>query len=213
MGGLVVSLLVERSIREAGLYGLLEARRSGDLARVRALAPQLDAADLLVVGGLADTIRAEEVGDVVQVFAGSSPDHGPDVLAVDTGGLEGARRALVLLRVATARITGPKAARVRVDWSTLGIELAQVALGFGASELSGPVLSRRGLPIAEDSTRKVKGAGLVSSQLLKKKELFALVRNAGRVPVEAGLRLDPARAHAPSSSPVGGEGQGEGPRA
>jgi hypothetical protein len=58
--------------------------------------------------------------------------------------------------------------------------LAQVALGFGASELSGPVVTRRGLPIAEDRTQKVKGAGLVSSQLLKKRELAVLVGMAGR---------------------------------
>ncbi len=73
---------------------------------------------------------------------------------------------------------------MRVDWASTGIELAQVALGFGASELAGPVLSRRGLPILEGSTKKVKG-GLVSSQLLKKKELAVLVRMAGRVPVFA----------------------------
>jgi aminodeoxyfutalosine synthase len=121
----------------------------------------------------------------VRVFAGTAPDRGPDVMTIDADGLEGARRAEVLRRVANARITGPHAARVRVDWTSLGIELAQVALGFGASELSGPVLNRRGLPIADDSTRKVKGAGLVSTQLLKKKELFALVRSAGREPVEA----------------------------
>ena len=179
-----MSALGLRAIREAGLGDLFDARSAGDLARVRVLAPQLDAADLLVVGALADRIRAEEVGDVVRVFAGSSPDQGPDVIAVDGEGLLGARRAEVLLRVARARITGPVAARVRVDWATIGIELAQVALGFGANELAGPVLSRRGLPIAEDSTRKVKGSGMVSSQLLKKKELFALVRTAGRVPLE-----------------------------
>jgi hypothetical protein len=41
-------------------------------------------------------------------------------------------------------------------------------------------VTRRGLPIADDRTQKVKGAGLVSSQLLKKRELAVLVRMAGR---------------------------------
>jgi hypothetical protein len=180
-----VTALVDRAIHESGLAELLAARLAGDLARVRTLAAKLETADLLVVGALADRIRAEEVGNDVLVFAGCLPDPGLDVVAVDGEGLEGSRRADVLLRVAKARITGPKAARVRVDWGAIGIELAQVALGFGANELTGPVLSRRGLPIAADSTKKIKGAGLVSSQLLKKKELFALVRNAGRVPLEA----------------------------
>ena len=35
-------------------------------------------------------------------------------------------------------ITGPRGARVRVDWTRCGLELAQVALGFGADELVGP---------------------------------------------------------------------------
>jgi hypothetical protein len=70
--------------------------------------------------------------------------------------------------------------RVVVDWAGVGLELAHVALGFGASELAGPVVTRRGLPIADDRTQKVRGAGLVSSQLLKKRELAVLVRMAGR---------------------------------
>jgi hypothetical protein len=173
--------LAERAIEEAGLLELREARRRSDFARVSALAPRLDAADLLAVGALADQIRHEEVGDIVRVFAGTSAEEGPDVVTIEA---DEASRGSVLLRVAKARITGPRGARVRVHWATVGIELAQVALGFGANELAGPVLSRRGLPIADDSTRKVKGSGLVSTKLLKKAELLALVRTAGRVPVE-----------------------------
>jgi hypothetical protein len=183
-----VSVLALRAIQETGLGEILEARMASDFTRVKELSSRLDEADLLAVGALADFIRAEEVGSVVRVFAGAIPDRGPDVVTIDAEGLEGVRRADVLRRVAKARVTGPRGARVRVDWTSLGIELAQVALGFGANELSGPVLNRRGLPIAEDSTRRVKGAGLVSTQLLKKKELFALVRSAGREPVEASPR-------------------------
>jgi hypothetical protein len=186
MGDEIMSALVDRAIEEAGLFDLFQARRAGDLARVSALAPVLLTADLLAVGALADWIRADEVGDSVGVFAGTLADDARDVVLIGADeGRPGEGRADVLRRVACARIVGPRAARVRVDWASTGIELAQVALGFGANELAGPVLNRRGLPILADSTQKVKGAGLVSSQLLKKKELAILVRMAGRVPVFA----------------------------
>jgi len=178
-----MSRLVDQAIADAGLADLAQARRDLDFARLEALATSLGTADLLAVGALADRIRAEEVGDRVRVFAGTPADEGRDVIVVAAD--DAGDRGQVLRRVACARILGPRAARVRVDWMSTGIELAQVALGFGASELAGPVLSRRGLPILSDSTKKVKGAGLVSSQLLKKKELSALVRMAGRVPVFA----------------------------
>jgi 2-iminoacetate synthase ThiH len=86
----------------------------------------------------------------------------------------------MLRKVAIARITGPHAARVRIDWSESGLEVAQVALGFGASELLGPLANRRGLPIADDAVRKVKGQGMVEVQALKKKELATLLALAGR---------------------------------
>lgn len=176
-----MSALVDRAILAAGLGPLAEARRGGDLARVSALAEALEACDLLVLGALADRVRKEEVGDTVKVFTRGtpSPGAGVSVIRADEGDASKSR-GTVLRRVAVARITGPFAGRVVVDWDSVGLELAQVALGFGANELAGPVVTRRGLPIADDRTQKVKGAGLVSSQLLKKRELAALVRVAGR---------------------------------
>jgi hypothetical protein len=178
-----VTALVDRAILAAGLGPIAEARRTGDLARVQQASVALgalDACDLLAVGALADRIR-KEVGDVVRIFTRGAPLPGADVVvlsAEDTNG--SSSRGTLLRRVAFARITGPLRARIVVDWASVGLELAQVALGFGASELSGPVVTRRGLPIAEDRTQKVKGAGLVSSQLLKKRELAVLVGMAGR---------------------------------
>jgi hypothetical protein len=192
VGSVDVSTLGLRAIRATGLEELWEARRSLDLVRVRRLSGQLDSADLLAVGALADTIRSAEVGDVVGVYAGISAEEGSDVVTIGADDLDGPRRAFVLLRVAKARIMGPRAARVRVDWTSVGIELAQVALGFGASELCGATLNRRGLPIAEGSVRKVKGAGLVASTLLKQREIFALVRAAGREPVDMSKTARPA---------------------
>jgi 2-iminoacetate synthase ThiH len=190
-----VSALVDQAILEAGLGELARARRALDFVRVLALAPSLAKADLLALGALADRVRAEEVGDVVTVFAGPGGEGvrpGSDVFLI--GGSTPEDRSDLLRRVAHARITGPRAARVRVDWESAGIELAQVALGFGANELAGPIQSRRGLPILEGSTQRVKGAGQVSSQLLKKKELGVLVRMAGRVPVFVTLVRSPAGA-------------------
>jgi hypothetical protein len=157
------------------------ARRSGDLASIGPWTATLESCDLLALGALADRVRAEEVGDLVKIFTRGAQALGADVLIVGADDASEAKaRGTVLRRVAVARITGPRAARVVVDWASVGLELAQVALGFGASELSGPVVTRRGLPIALDQRQKVKGAGLVSSQLLKRRELAVLVRMAGR---------------------------------
>ena len=62
-----------------------------------------------------------------------------------------------------------------------------MALGFGASDLAGPIMRKSGLPILETESRKVKGQGNVALAALKKNEIASLVRHAGRVPVFAGL--------------------------
>jgi 2-iminoacetate synthase ThiH len=106
-----------------------------------------------------------------------------------------------LRAVAIARITGPRAAAVRVDWSEVGIELAQVALGFGANELVGPIANKRGLAIASDATKKVKGEGMVSLQAMKQRELAGLVRRSGRRVVilgPNGVEPEPAAPSEPS---------------
>jgi len=174
-----MSVLTDRAIVAAGLAPIAEARRAGDLARVRELASILETADLLAVGALADRIRADESGDVVRIFANVLADLGADVVQVSLAD-ENRLGFAILRRVAIARITGPRAARVRVDWSESGLEVAQVALGFGASELVGPIANRRGLPIADGSALKVKGQGMVQVQALKKKELESLLAIAGR---------------------------------
>ncbi len=180
-----MSALVTSAIERGGLGELLAARRSGDFAALAQAAPLLEACDLLLLGALADLIRREEVGDEVKIYANAEVDHGD-------ASIFGAReRGIVLLRrVAIARITGPARARVRVDWGSAGLEIAQVALGFGASELEGPIANKRGLPIAEDATKKLKGQGMVSVQALAKKELAGLIRRAGREPVFASARAN-----------------------
>jgi hypothetical protein len=78
---------------------------------------------------------------------------------------------------------------VRVDWSRCGLELAQVALGFGANELCGHIANKRGLPIAEGETLGVgKKSAREAAHAVKRRELEGFVRRAGRTPrfVEGG---------------------------
>jgi 2-iminoacetate synthase ThiH len=183
-----MSTLVADAIARAGLAEIASARHDGDLARVNAHADKLRGADLLALGALADRVRKDEAGDVVRVYTNAVPDAGPDVVDMHAAGI-GTPTGIEFLRaVAIARITGPRAARVRVDWSKVGLELSQVALGFGASELVGPISSKRGLAIADSAEKKVKGQGMVSLQKMKQQEIAGLVRQAGRRVVIVGAR-------------------------
>ena len=163
---------VEQAIARAGLSPVQPARRRGDLDSVRALVSSLGEIDLLALGAVADAIRTEESGEVVRIH----PSASSDVTWIATASTE-----LELLRaVALARITGPVGARIGIDWGQQGLELAQVALGFGATDLTGPITRKSGTLISEDELKKVKGQGMVAATALKRREIAALVRNAGR---------------------------------
>ena len=176
-----MSLLVERAIDAAGLSGVLAARHAGrpdgaDVAR-------LERADLLALGALADQIRADEVGDEVRIYTDEVPPGAtPEVVVLPRAA--GATTGLELLReVAMARTTGPRAVCVRVDWTRCGLELAQIALGFGANELTGRIASKRGLPLVEGEKLGVgKKSRLEAADVVKRRELEGFVRRAGRTP-------------------------------
>jgi hypothetical protein len=176
-----VSALVSRAIEAAGFGDVLAARREGRAGHD--FASRFSGADLLVLGALADSIRREEVGDEVRVYTGDpSATAGlpPVTISRESGELTG----LDLLRqVAVWRITGPRGVCIRVDWTTCGLELAQVALGFGANELSGRIANKRGLPVAAG---ELIGVGKKSrrelASLAKRKELAGFIERAGRVP-------------------------------
>jgi hypothetical protein len=148
---------------------VIEARRRGEILDVQN-------EDLLVIGALADAVRKEEVGDEVKIHTSGAPEG---LVLVRGSGLE------LLRATALARIRSTRGARIGVDWSECGFEIAQVALGFGASELVGPIQNKRGLPIADDATRKIKGQGMVAEKLLKKKEIEGLVTRCRRKPIFA----------------------------
>ena len=174
--------IVARALAEAGLDGIARARRAGDLDGVRLSVERLDRADLLALGALADLVRADEVGDVVRVYANAVPEDASDVAYVKPA------EGLALLRnVAIARIVGPRAARVRVDWTAIGLELAQVALGFGANELVGTIASKRGLPLAADAmSGAAKRSEMQPAQLVKKREIAGFIERSGRRAVFVG---------------------------
>ena len=174
-----MSALVERALTSTGLDTVLAARLAGRDT------PDLDVlrnADLLALGALADRVRAEEVGDEVRIYTEHRADEDARLIVLPAAGTQ--PTGLELLReVAIARIAGPQAARVRVDWDRCGLELAQVALGFGADELAGQIADKRGLPLAEGALLGVgKKSQRVAAQLVKRNELAGFVGRAGRTP-------------------------------
>jgi 2-iminoacetate synthase ThiH len=175
-----MSALVDRAVEGAGLAPVLEARRAGTLDQTHAA--RLREADLLALGALADRVRAEEVGDEVRIYTQPSDDD--DARIVLLPHVDRELTGLELLReVAIARVTGPRAARVRVDWTRCGLELAQVALGFGADELFGTIANKRGLPLAEGELLGVgKKSRLEPAEIVKRRELAGFVQRAGRTP-------------------------------
>lgn len=139
------------------------------------LARALDAAklDLLLLGALADRMRRAERGEVVRLHL----DRTDDAPAFDRVESD----AHTFLRaIATARLTsgGP----IRIDAEAIGLQLAQVALTFGADEIVVPI---------EKLTLEVYGND--EKRVLRERELIGLIRSAGRVAriVEKGIERDP----------------------
>lgn len=175
-----MSVLIERAIAAAGLEDVLVRRRRGDERSIDV--GRLLAADLLVLGALADQVRAEEVGREVRVFT-SARIAGPGVVLVPATGRT--TTGLELLReVAIARLTGPRAAAVRVDFASGGLEIAQIALGFGANELMGPIVSKSGATFEDGALVGVgKRSRWELASVVKRREIEGFVRLAGREPV------------------------------
>ena len=62
-----MSRFVEDSIAKAGLLPVLTAHRAGDLEAVRASMATWSAADLLLLGAIADLARAADSGETVSI--------------------------------------------------------------------------------------------------------------------------------------------------
>jgi 2-iminoacetate synthase ThiH len=182
--GRAVSALVDRAIESAGLGDFLAARAAGALTPAHA--ERLRTADLLALGALADRVRSDEVGADVVIYTGDAPARDASVVVLPKAG-SGLTGLELLREVAIARICGPRRLSVRVDWAVCGLELAQVALGFGADELVGRIVNKRGLPLGEGELLGVgKKSRHEAADLVKRKELADVVRRAGRLPVFVG---------------------------
>lgn len=161
-----MSAVVDALLARTGLAPVDAARAAGDLERVRSFEALLREVDLLALGALADRVRARECGDEVRLYADRSAPGG-DRVYTPPAGLAG----MALLRdVAIARITRPRGTHVRLDWNQVGLEISQVALGFGADEHVGRLRApktKKGLPLA-------------NGQQLRRDELAALVGHTQR---------------------------------
>ena len=75
---------------------------------------------------------------------------------------------------ALARLALPAVPRLFADVTTLGPRLAQMAFGFGADELFGPIVAERALRLGANA----------NNPALTRKEAATLIRGAGLLPCE-----------------------------
>jgi hypothetical protein len=174
-----VTSFIETAIERAGLGGILPARRRDDLATVRSILASHPDVDLLILGAIADAARKEECGDVVRVHPRGVDEPLPS--GVEWISRDGRTELDFLRAIAIARITNPRRTPIGLDWGTTGLEVPQVARGFGATDLTGPITRKSGDLIDADALKKVKGKGMVAQTSLKRLEIAALLQNAGRV--------------------------------
>lgn len=127
----MISPLVRRRIQAAGLLPLIEDR-SRSLALLGAEARLLVArADLIALGAAADLVRRNECGTLAYLLA-------PGTCTSDW--ITVAEPADLVRAVAAVRLLGPPGVRIAVDCDSVGMKIAIVALGFGASDLVGTIL-------------------------------------------------------------------------
>lgn len=90
-----------------------------------------------------------------------------------------------LKTLAIARLYLDNFANIKAYWVMLGEKIAQVALTFGVNDLDGTVVEEK---IGHD-------AGAVSPQTMAKEDIIAMIRKAGRVPVERDTLYNQLRVH------------------
>lgn len=155
-----------RVLAAAGLSDLQTRVLSGQPLEAAEL-QALDAADLLLVAGLADAMRAHFHGDDVQVLRGNAL-RGRDVRVFEGATSEhGATGAELLRELALLRLRTPASTRIAVSMEEIGVELAQTALLFGADTLVADLTSTRTLP-------------LLDGPAARRRELEGLVARSGR---------------------------------
>ena len=153
--------VLSKAIEAAGLSEYL-ARALAGTALSQSDTDRLRAADLLLVAGLADEVRAHFRGDDVRIVPKSRVRE-PKLVVFDVAPeAAGPTGAEVLREIALLRLRTPGDTAVAVSYDALGLELAQTALLFGADVLFGELAGKRTLPLLDGpSARRREIAGLV----------------------------------------------------
>jgi hypothetical protein len=165
------SRLVSELVEGAGLSPVLALRERGVVPSGAEVDAIVERSDVLALGAAADLARRRECGDETRIHVPTSPAATTDVTVV---GASTAGGTALLRLVARERLMGPIGRRIVVDFGAVGLEIAQVALSFGATDLAGPIASRRGLPMVDADDQK---------KLVKRREIAAFVERAGFRPV------------------------------
>jgi hypothetical protein len=177
----MTSKLISELLERQGILPLLAMRERGSIPKGPETHELLSACELLALGAAADIARRRERGDEARIYVPTAPAAGEGVVVM--GASEPTRGTAFLRRVATLRLTGPIGLSIVVDWGALGLEIAQVALSFGATDLAGPIASRRGLPMLDLEDQK---------KLVKRREIAGFVERAGFRPVFVAKDASPA---------------------
>jgi 2-iminoacetate synthase ThiH len=176
-----VSAWTREHLERAGLAGLVDDRERGVVHADETTIATLARADVLLLGAAADLARRTEHDLAVRIFVPRPP------AGLRTYGRERAAGGTALLRaIAVARLTGPIGEPLVVDFDALGLEIAQIALSFGATDLAGTIATRRGLPLAD------------GRQLVKRREIAGLVERAGFRPTF--VATERAATHTPTEA-------------
>jgi hypothetical protein len=192
----MTSKLVVQLLEREGLQPVLDLRARGVVPAERDIADLFARSDILALGAAADVARRRECGDEARIHVPSPPSAHGNLVVV--GATTAARGSALLRQIASLRLGGPIGLCIVVDFGVLGLEVAQVALSFGATDLAGPIASRRGLPLVDRDDQK---------KLVKRLEIAGYVERAGFRPVfvtesrpdDSSVSLEPSeRAHVDS---------------
>jgi len=156
--------MLTAAIERAALSDVAERALTGkgldaaDLARLKR-------ADVLVLAGIADSVRAKHRGDEVRVLTPDTARRAHDFvkLDLDASRAEGPTGQDLLVHIALARLSTPCTQGIAVSAEQIGLELAQTALMFGADAIIGDLVSsKRTLPLLDGpQARKTELTGLI----------------------------------------------------
>jgi 2-iminoacetate synthase ThiH len=151
-----------RALEQAGLTDLHSRVLSGEpLSQTELL--RLAAADLLLVAGLADAMRARFRGDEVRFVRASAARELDLIVFTGVASEHGATGADVLRELALLRLATKPSTSIALSIETIGLELAQTALLFGADTLIGDLSNARTLPLLDGAAaRQREVAGLIA---------------------------------------------------